>query len=98
MGHLEQRVEKLEKEVAALRQQVNELIGVVDNSSVSDENSTNDNADLISVKEFQRMLDISQPKAYEIIHSKGFPMTKIGRNYRVNKTKVLAMIEAGHKF
>lgn len=57
-----------------------------------------DKAEFISVKEFQRMLDISQPKAYEIIHSKGFPVTKIGRSYRVNKTKVLTMIERGHKF
>ncbi|SCM82456.1 hypothetical protein KL86SPO_50227 [uncultured Sporomusa sp.] len=55
-------------------------------------------SELITVKELEEFLGISQPRAYELIHSKGFPTVKIGRNYRVDKTRLLAMIESGYTF
>ena len=58
----------------------------------------NDIPELITIKELQRILVISQPKAYELIHSKGFPTVKAGRGYRVNKDKLVEMINAGRVF
>lgn len=52
--------------------------------------------ELITVKELEKLLNISQPKAYDLIHSKGFPTVRIGRNYRVDKTKLFEMLASGY--
>ncbi|GBG57287.1 putative DNA-binding protein Rv0500A [Sporomusaceae bacterium FL31] len=54
--------------------------------------------DLITVKELERFLGISTPRAYELVHSKGFPTVKVGRGYRVNKDKLIEMVENGRVF
>ena len=60
--------------------------------------TTTKQLELITVKELEKLFNISQPKAYELVHSKGFPTVKIGRNYRVDKTRLFAMIESGYVF
>ena len=52
----------------------------------------------MTVKDLIRFLNISQPKAYELVNSKGFPAFRVGRNYRINTAKLLTMIESGHVF
>ncbi len=41
------------------------------------------------------VLDVSRNTAYEIVHSKGFPSFKIGKQYRIRRDRFLQwMIEA----
>jgi hypothetical protein len=56
--------------------------------------------EFIPVKEIQKILGCSQPKAYEIVHSKALSgmVTKIGRSIRVDKRKFLELIENGASF
>ena len=58
-------------------------------------NANGKNIEFITVKELENLLKISTPKAYELVHSKGFPTVKVGRNYRINKMKLLEMIDKG---
>ena len=58
-------------------------------------NANGKNIEFITVKELENLLKISTPKAYELVHSKGFPTVKVGRNYRINKMKLLEMIDNG---
>lgn len=51
--------------------------------------------ELLTVKQLESLFQISTPRAYELIHSKGFPTVKIGRFYRVDKQKLLKMIDSG---
>ena len=60
--------------------------------------SNNKLPELITVKELERFLNISTQKAYELVHSKGFPTIKVGRSYRVNKDSLLRMIDDGRVF
>ncbi len=39
------------------------------------------------------VLNISRNTAYEFMHSEGFPMFKIGNQYRVSKKKFLAWLD-----
>ncbi len=51
--------------------------------------------ELLTAKELERLFKLSTPRVYELIHSKGFPTVRIGKHYRVNKEKLLAMIDSG---
>lgn len=37
----------------------------------------------LRVKDIQKILGIGQVSAYNLIHSNSFPVTKIGKNYRI---------------
>ena len=39
--------------------------------------------DLWTVRDIQRILKIGTNVAYNLIHSKAFPVVKIGKNYRI---------------
>lgn len=39
------------------------------------------------------VLGISRNKAYEVIHTSGFPVFKVGQQYRITRAKFLAWIE-----
>jgi len=51
--------------------------------------------ELLTAKEVERLFKLSTPKVYELIHSKGFPTVRIGKHYRVDKQKLLKMIDSG---
>jgi len=51
--------------------------------------------ELLTAKEVERLLKLSTPRVYELIHSKGFPTVVIGKHYRVDKQKLLKMIDDG---
>lgn len=55
---------------------------------------------LITTKEAQAILGVSQSKIYELLNSRGFPTVIIGNNkgrkqYRVIKEKLIEWIERG---
>lgn len=55
---------------------------------------------LISAKEAQEMLGVSQCKIYELLNSRGFPTVVIGqkngrKQYRVIKEKLIEWINRG---
>ena len=39
----------------------------------------------LTVKEMQQILKIGTSSAYDLIHSKAFPVIKIGQSYRIPK-------------
>ncbi len=51
--------------------------------------------ELLTAKELERLFKLSTPRVYELIHSKGFPTVRIGKHYRVDKQKLLEMIDRG---
>jgi len=54
----------------------------------------------ITIKELQQILACSKSKAYEIAHSKVLSRMriKVGRNYRIEKSKFLELIRYGFEF
>ena len=38
---------------------------------------------ILTVSQVQQILGLSRPKAYELVHTKGFPTVRIGRAIRV---------------
>lgn len=52
------------------------------------------NKDLLTVKEMGSYLRIGTNAAYNLIHSKSFPVIKIGRSYRIPKGTFLAWVES----
>jgi len=51
--------------------------------------------ELLTAKELERLLKLSTPRTYELLHSKGFPTVRIGKHYRVDKQKLIKMIDSG---
>lgn len=51
--------------------------------------------ELITAKELEKLLGVSTSRTYELMNSRGFPTVKIGRCYRVDKAKLLKMIDEG---
>lgn len=49
--------------------------------------------DTLTVKEMQRILKIGTNSAYNLIHSKAFPVIKIGQSYRIPKESFYAWME-----
>lgn len=49
--------------------------------------------DTLTVKEIQQILKIGTNSAYNLIHSKAFPVIKIGQSYRIPKTPFYAWME-----
>lgn len=49
--------------------------------------------DTLTVKEMQQILKIGTNSAYNLIHSKAFPVIKIGQSYRIPKTPFYAWME-----
>ena len=47
----------------------------------------------LTVKEIQEILKIGTNSAYNLIHSKAFPVIKIGQSYRVPKGPFFAWME-----
>lgn len=50
--------------------------------------------DLLTVKEIGTYLRIGTNSAYNLIHSKSFPVIKIGQSYRIPKETFLAWVES----
>lgn len=48
---------------------------------------------VLTAKDIQKYLNVSQSKAYEIFNAKGFPTIIIGGNKRVNKDDFLNWLE-----
>jgi excisionase family DNA binding protein len=48
---------------------------------------------VLTMKDVQDVLGICKPKAYELAHTQGFPVVKIGRTFRVPKTAFLRWLE-----
>jgi excisionase family DNA binding protein len=46
-------------------------------------NSLNEHFRVLTVKDVAAILQISRAKAYELVHSKGFPTKHIGRRLRI---------------
>ena len=49
--------------------------------------------DTLTVKEVQEILKIGTNSAYNLIHSKAFPVIKIGQSYRIPRTMFYAWME-----
>ncbi len=47
----------------------------------------------ISVDEMATAIGISRPKAYELVHSDGFPVVRIGRRIRIPVTELEKWLE-----
>jgi excisionase family DNA binding protein len=48
---------------------------------------------VLTMKDIQDVLGICKPKAYELAHTRGFPVVKIGRTFRVPKAAFLLWLE-----
>lgn len=53
----------------------------------------NNNKKTMTIKEFASEYGIGINKAYEIVHSKGFPMVKCGRKIIILRSKVDVWLE-----
>jgi len=51
------------------------------------------NNELLTVLEMANLLKISRSKAYELIKIKNFPIIKIGKCIRINKTELFKYFE-----
>lgn len=49
--------------------------------------------DILTVKDIQRILKIGTNTAYNLIHSKSFPVIKIGQSYRIPKESFYAWLD-----
>lgn len=49
--------------------------------------------DTLTVKEVQEILKIGTNSAYNLIHSKAFPVIKIGQSYRIPRAAFYAWME-----
>ncbi len=49
--------------------------------------------DILTVKEMQKILKIGTNAAYNLIHSKAFPVIKIGQTYRIPSAPFYAWLE-----
>lgn len=49
--------------------------------------------DILTVKEMQEILKIGTNAAYNLIHSKAFPVIKIGQTYRIPAVPFYAWLE-----
>lgn len=47
----------------------------------------------LRVKDIQQILGIGQVSAYNLIHSNSFPVTKIGKNYRIPREPFFQWME-----
>ena len=47
---------------------------------------------ILTPRDISAVLGVSRNKAYEVIHSAGFPSFKIGKQYRVHREKFLAWL------
>ena len=50
--------------------------------------------DFLTVRDIQRTLKIGTNVAYNLIHSKAFPVIKIGKNYRIPAEGFYAWLES----
>ena len=48
---------------------------------------------ILTVEQLQDFLGISRPKAYELVHTKGFPTVRIGRAIRVPREALMRWID-----
>lgn len=48
--------------------------------------------EMLTIKEVQQILKIGTNSVYNLIHSKAFPVLKIGRSYRIPKTTFYAWL------
>ena len=48
---------------------------------------------ILTVEQLQQLLGISRVKAYELTHSKGFPVIRIGRAVRVPREGLLRWLD-----
>jgi excisionase family DNA binding protein len=44
---------------------------------------------VLTVEQVQKILGLSRPKTYELVHTKGFPRVQIGRSIRVPREALL---------
>ena len=51
--------------------------------------------EILTVKEIQQILRIGTNAAYNLIHSKAFPVIKIGQTYRIPTTAFYNWLEMG---
>ena len=49
--------------------------------------------DTLTVKEVQQILKIGTNSAYNLIHSKAFPVIRIGQSYRIPQASFYAWLE-----
>ena len=49
---------------------------------------------VLTLKEVQDVLGISRPKTYQLAHTQGFPLLKLGRAFRVPKEALVRWLEA----
>lgn len=47
----------------------------------------------LRVKDIQKILGIGQVSAYNLIHSNSFPVTKVGKNYRIPRKPFFQWME-----
>ena len=48
---------------------------------------------VLSPSDIAAILGISRNTTYEVLHSKGFPVFKIGKQYRINRDKFLSWLD-----
>lgn len=48
---------------------------------------------VLSVKEVAALLDVSNGAVYDLCHSEGFPVLKIGKGYRIPTARFIAWLE-----
>jgi excisionase family DNA binding protein len=52
---------------------------------------------ILTVEQLQDFLRISRPKAYELVHTKGFPTVRIGRAIRVPRESLIRWLDEQHE-
>ena len=49
---------------------------------------------LLTVPELANFLKVSRTKAYELVHTEGFPVIRLGRCMRISKEALINWLEA----
>ena len=48
---------------------------------------------MLTVQNVQNVMGLSKPKAYELVHTKGFPVIRFGRSMRVPRDRFLEWLD-----
>jgi len=53
---------------------------------------------ILSVEQMRQLLGVSRPKAYELVHTQGFPVVRLGRAIRIPREALMEWIgqQSGH--
>ncbi|GEM_PF-897016 len=86
-------MEELLRELIAEQKRTNQLLStLLEIKATIKQNNFDDAPAMLSYKDLMSLLGISKETAYELMHSKGFPAIRIGRNIKVRKDALLSWL------